>query len=56
MKITNEKKQDKEKKLYEMNLDQRLIYLKRETKLSERDIDLLRNPSSFTFLNADRMV
>src|ERR671911_33357 len=56
MKITNEKKQDKEKKLYEMNLDQRLIYLKRETKLSERDIDLLRNPSSFAFLNADRMV
>lgn len=56
MKKTNEKKQDKEKKLYEMNLDQRLIYLKRETKLSERDIDLLRNPSSFAFLNADRMV
>src|ERR687891_1568515 len=54
--ITNEKKHDKEKKLYEMNLDQRLIYLKRETKLSERDINLLRNPSSFTFLNADRMV
>src|ERR671915_842976 len=56
MKITNERKHDKEKKLYEMNLDQRLIYLKRETKLSERDIDLLRNPSSFAFLNADRMV
>src|SRR5918995_3375537 len=56
MKITNEKKQDKEKKLYEMNLDQRLIYLKRETKLSERDIDLLRNPSSFAFVNANRMV
>src|ERR671918_439887 len=54
--ITNEKKHDKEKKLYEMNLDQRLIYLKKETKLSERDIDLLRNPSSFAFLNADRMV
>src|ERR687896_1469935 len=56
MKITNERKYDKEKKLYEMNLNQRLIYLKRETKLSERDIDLLRNPSSFAFLNADRMV
>src|ERR671917_40360 len=56
MKITNERKHDKEKKLYEMNLNQRLIYLKRETKLSERDIDLLRNPSSFAFLNADRMV
>src|SRR5918995_2301346 len=53
---TNKKNRDKEKRLYEMNLDQRLIYLKEETNLSERDIDLLRNPSTFTFLDADRMV
>jgi hydroxymethylglutaryl-CoA reductase len=43
-------------KIYEMNLDQRFDYLKRETKLSNHDIKILRNPSSFSFVNADRMV
>jgi hydroxymethylglutaryl-CoA reductase len=43
-------------KIYEMNLDQRLDYLNRETKLSNHDIKILRNPSSFSFVNADRMI
>src|ERR687892_1754802 len=43
-------------KIYEMNFDQRFDYLKRETKLSNHDIKILRNPSSFSFVNADRMV
>jgi hydroxymethylglutaryl-CoA reductase len=43
-------------KIYEMNLDQRLDYLKRETKLSNHDVKILRNPSSFSFVNADRMI
>lgn len=56
MKITNNKQQEKDEKFYEMNLDQRLNYLKKVTKLSDHDIEILRNPSSFTFVNADRMV
>ena len=55
MKMANKKEQDKGK-LYNMNLDKRLGYLKEKTNLSEHDIALLRDPSSFTFSNADRMV
>jgi hydroxymethylglutaryl-CoA reductase len=55
MKKANKKKQDKEK-FYKMNLDQRLMYLEEKTNLSVDDIALLRNPSSFTFVNADRMI
>jgi hydroxymethylglutaryl-CoA reductase len=39
-----------------MNLDERLDYLKRVTKLSSNDIKILRNPASFSFPNADRMI
>src|SRR5918995_5224381 len=56
MKITNNKQEEKEKKFYEMNLHQRFSFLKRVTKLSKHDIDILRSPSSFTFVNANRMV
>jgi hydroxymethylglutaryl-CoA reductase len=56
LKITNGKLRKKDMKIYEMNLDQRFDYLKRETKLSNHDIKILRNPSSFSFANADRMV
>jgi hydroxymethylglutaryl-CoA reductase len=55
MKKANKKKQDKEK-FYKMNLDQRLTYLEEKTNLSADDIASLRNPSSFTFVNADRMI
>ena len=55
MKITS-KEHKKDMKIYEMNLNQRLDYLKRTTKLSNHDIKILRNPSSFSFVNADRMV
>ncbi len=43
------------KKFYEMTLNQRLSYLKKKTKLSEHDIQVLRKPS-YTFIDADRMV
>src|ERR671923_2496662 len=56
MKIINNKQEDKEKKFYEMDLQQRFRFLKRVTKLSKHDIDILRSPSSFTFVNANRMV
>src|ERR671938_1545190 len=56
MKITNNKQEDKEKKFYEMNLHQRFGFLKRVSKLSKHDINILRSPSSFTFVNANRMV
>lgn len=56
MTITNKKRREKEKKFYEMTLDQRLNYLKEATNISKNDIEILRNPSSFTFVNADRMV
>jgi hydroxymethylglutaryl-CoA reductase len=55
MKMAKKKEQDKGK-LYKMNLDTRLGYLKEKTNLSEHDMALLRDPSSFTFSNADRMV
>jgi hydroxymethylglutaryl-CoA reductase len=55
MKISNKNKQHTDK-LYNMDQDGRLIYLKEKTKLSKHDIALLRDPSSFTFSNADRMV
>jgi hydroxymethylglutaryl-CoA reductase len=56
MKITNSKQEGKEKKFYEMNLHQRLTFLKRVTKLSKHDINILRSPSSFAFVDANRMV
>src|SRR5918996_3795244 len=56
MKITNNKQEDKEKKFYEMNLHQRFGFLKRVTKLSKHDINILRSPSSFAFVDANRMV
>jgi hydroxymethylglutaryl-CoA reductase len=56
LKITNSNLRKKDRKFYQMNLDQRLDYLKRATKLSNHDIKILRNPASFSFLNADRMV
>lgn len=55
MKLANKKKQNKEK-FYKMNLDERLIYLQEKTNLSANDIALLRNPSSLTFSNANRMI
>ena len=39
-----------------MNLAQRLKHLKEVTKVSQHDIEILRNPTSFTFVNANRMV
>lgn len=47
---------EKEKKFYEMNLAQRLNHLKALTNISQHDIEILRNPTSFTFANANRMV
>ena len=55
MKLANKKKQNKEK-FYKMNLDERLMYLQEKTNLSANDIALLRNPSSLTFVNANRMI
>lgn len=55
MKLANKKKQNKEK-FYKMNLDERLMYLQEKTNLSANDIALLRNPSSLTFGNANRMI
>src|SRR5918995_1197033 len=55
MKLATKKKQNKEK-FYKMNLDERLIYLQEKTNLSANDIALLRNPSSLTFVNANRMI
>jgi hydroxymethylglutaryl-CoA reductase len=56
MKITNRKQEEKEKKFYEMNLHQRFTFLKRVTKLSKQDINILRSPSSFAFVDANRML
>jgi hydroxymethylglutaryl-CoA reductase len=56
MKISNSKQEEKEKKFYEMNLHQRFTFLKRVTKLSKQDINILRSPSSFAFVDANRMV
>ena len=39
-----------------MNLAQRLNHLKALTNISQHDIEILRNPTSFTFANANRMV
>jgi hydroxymethylglutaryl-CoA reductase len=55
MKLSNKMKQNKEK-FYKMNLDERLMYLQEKTNLSTNDIALLRNPSSLTFVNANRMI
>jgi hydroxymethylglutaryl-CoA reductase len=55
MKLSNKKKQDKEK-FYKMNLDERIMYLQEKTNLSANDIAVLRNPSSLTFVNANRMI
>ena len=55
MKLANKKKQNKEK-FYKMNLDERLMYLQEKTNLSTNDIAVLRNPSSLTFVNANRMI
>jgi hydroxymethylglutaryl-CoA reductase len=55
MKLSNKKKQNKEK-FYKMNLDERLMYLQEKTNLSANDIAVLRNPSSLTFVNANRMI
>src|SRR5919197_1815090 len=56
MKIAKSKQEKKEKKFYEMNLHQRFAFLKRVTKLSRQDINILRSPSSFAFVDANRMV
>jgi hydroxymethylglutaryl-CoA reductase len=56
LKTTNSTLHKKNRKIYQMNLDQRLDYLKSVTKLSNRDIMILRNPRSFSFPNADRMI
>jgi hydroxymethylglutaryl-CoA reductase len=53
---TKKIRREKEKKFYEMNLAQRLIHLKAVTNISQHDIEILRNPTSFTFVNANRMV
>jgi hydroxymethylglutaryl-CoA reductase len=55
MKLSNKKKHNKEK-FYKMNLDERLMYLQEKTNLSANDIAVLRNPSSLTFINANRMI
>jgi hydroxymethylglutaryl-CoA reductase len=55
MKLSNKKKHNKEK-FYKMNLDERLMYLQEKTNLSANDIAVLRNPSSLTFVNANRMI
>jgi hydroxymethylglutaryl-CoA reductase len=57
--MTKEKEQEEEKKkrFYELNLNQRLYYLRRMTSLSKQDVDILLQPSSsFTFSDANRMV
>ena len=56
MTTTKKIRREKEKKFYEMNLAQRLKHLKEVTKVSQHDIEILRNPTSFTFVNANRMV
>ena len=54
--IKGEEEEDK-KKFYELNLNQRLYYLRRMTSLSKQDVDILLQPSSsFTFSDANRMV
>src|SRR5688572_13917905 len=55
MKLANKKKQNKEK-FYKMNLDERLMYLQEKTNLSTNELALLRNPSSLSFVNANRMI
>jgi hydroxymethylglutaryl-CoA reductase len=57
--MTKEEEQEEEKKkrFYELNLNQRLYYLRRMTSLSKQDVDILLQPSSsFTFSDANRMV
>jgi hydroxymethylglutaryl-CoA reductase len=56
MTTTKKIRREKEKKFYEMNLAQRLNHLKALTNISQHDIEILRNPTSFTFANANRMV
>jgi hydroxymethylglutaryl-CoA reductase len=56
LKVVNTKLHEKERKMYQMNLDERLDYLKRATKLTKHDINILSDPASFTFPNADRMI
>jgi hydroxymethylglutaryl-CoA reductase len=56
LKTTNSTLHKKNRKIYQMNLDERLDYLRRVTKLSSHDIKILRNPASFSFPNADRMI
>jgi hydroxymethylglutaryl-CoA reductase len=56
LKAANTKFHKKERKMYQMNLDQRLDYLKKTTKLTKHDINILSDPASFTFPNADRMI
>jgi hydroxymethylglutaryl-CoA reductase len=56
MTTTKKIRREKEKKFYEMNLAQRLNHLKALTNISQHDIEILRNPTSFTFVNANRMV
>jgi hydroxymethylglutaryl-CoA reductase len=56
LKVTSSKFRKKDRKIYQMDLDQRLDYLKKATKLSKHDINILRDPASFSFLNADRMI
>jgi hydroxymethylglutaryl-CoA reductase len=57
--MTKEEEQEEEekKRFYELNLNQRLYYLRRMTSLSKQDVDILLQPSSsFTFSDANRMV
>jgi hydroxymethylglutaryl-CoA reductase len=56
MTTTKKIRREREKKFYEMNLAQRLNHLKALTNISQHDIEILRNPTSFTFANANRMV
>jgi hydroxymethylglutaryl-CoA reductase len=56
LKVASTKFHKKERKMYQMNLGQRLDYLKKATKLTKHDIDILSDPASFTFPNADRMI
>jgi hydroxymethylglutaryl-CoA reductase len=56
MTTTKKIRREREKKFYEMNLAQRLNHLKALTNISQHDIEILRNPTSFTFVNANRMV
>ncbi|HEY9385498.1 MAG TPA: hydroxymethylglutaryl-CoA reductase, degradative [Nitrososphaeraceae archaeon] len=52
-----EEEEKKKKKFYELNLNQRLYYLRRMTSLSKQDVDILLQPSSsFTLSDANRMV